>query len=46
MNELLERINTIENLIAIYNTSDRVRLVQLETELYDLNMKLLDKMVS
>lgn len=42
--ELVKKIELLETMIAIYSDRDRVRMIELEKELYELNMQLLDEM--
>jgi len=44
MEELKAQIIELESLIFIYSDRDRLRMKQLEKELYKLNMSLLDMM--
>lgn len=43
---LTNQIELTESLIQVYSGRDRIRTVQLESELFNLNMKLLDLMTS
>lgn len=44
MKELINKIEELETMIFIYSDRDKVRTIELENELYELNMILLDNM--